>query len=324
MSGRSSIMARSGSRIALNKPLRLVTRLQGVHMKVGMNLPVMVPGLDRKTIFEWARRIEAGPFSSIAVGERINFPNPEAMVTMSALAAVTERVRLIFTVIVLPMHAENLIAKQVATLDVISEGRVSLGVGVGGREEDYAALGAVWDGKRMGRMERQIAAMRRIWRGEKVVPTALRPIEPLPVQPGGPELLAGVLTLPSIERAARWADGICGFSFGPSPDELAFGYDAARKAWTAAGREKPPRFAPGFWFAAGAKGRAQLDEYLSRYLAFLGADVATVMAQTVRVDSAAALRTALRDLEAIGTDEVLLVPTTADPAEVDRVADLIG
>ena len=55
-------------------------------MKIGMNLPVMVPGLDRDTILEWARRIDAGPYSSLAAGERIAFPNPEIMVTMSAAA----------------------------------------------------------------------------------------------------------------------------------------------------------------------------------------------------------------------------------------------
>ena len=54
---------------------------QGERMEIGMNLPVMVPGLDRDKILEWSRRIDAGPYSSLAVGERINFPNPEAMVT---------------------------------------------------------------------------------------------------------------------------------------------------------------------------------------------------------------------------------------------------
>lgn len=293
-------------------------------MEIGMNLPVMVPGLDRKTVFEWARRVEAGPFSSIAIGERINFPNPEAMVTLSAVAAWTERVRLLFTVIVLPMHSEVLIAKQVATLDVLSNGRVSLGVGVGGREEDYAALGATWDPRRLSRMEKQIATIRRIWAGEKVVPTALRPVEPLPVQPGGPALLAGVMAPDSIRRAAKWADGICGFSFGPSAEELAMGYDIARQAWREAGRPKPPKFLPACWFALGPKGRAQLDEYLFRYLNFLGEDLARQLAPMVKADSPARLREVVRSLADIGTDELLLVPTTSDPDEIDRVADLLG
>lgn len=293
-------------------------------MKIGMNLPVMVPGLDRATILEWARRIDRGPFSSLAAGERITFPNPEIMVTMAAAAAVTERVRLALTVVVLPMHSEVLIAKQVATLDVISGGRVTLGVGVGGREEDYRAVGARFDPRRLSRMERQVGIMRRIWAGENVVPDALRPVEPRPVQPGGPELLAGSIAGPSIERAARWADGICGFSFGPSVAELEFSYQIARQAWRAAGRPQPPRLVPGCWFALGPRARAQLDTYLRRYLNFLGADIAEALLPTVLLDSPAALRDMIRALADIGTDELLLVPTTADPDEVQRVADLIG
>jgi hypothetical protein len=69
--------------------------------------------------------------------------------------------------------------------------------------------------------------------------------------------------------------------------------------------------------------RAQLDAYLQRYLGFLGDDVARAVAPTVRTDSPAALRRDVADLAALGTDELLLVPTTADPEEVDRIADLV-
>jgi alkanesulfonate monooxygenase SsuD/methylene tetrahydromethanopterin reductase-like flavin-dependent oxidoreductase (luciferase family) len=293
-------------------------------MKLGMNLPVMVPGLDRHTILEWARRIDAGPYTSLAAGERITFPNPEIMVTMAAAAAVTERVRLALTVIVLPMHSAVLMAKQVATLDVISGGRVTLGVGIGARVEDYRAAGAPFDGNRLKRMEEQIALMRRVWAGENVVEGALRPVEPRPVQPGGPELLAGALAPQSICRSARWANGLCGFSFGPSAEEVGFAYETARRAWQEAGRQTPPRFVMSFWFALGEKARAQLDEYLQRYLCFLGDDVAKAMAPTVKTTSAAALRDAARMLADLGTDELLLVPTTSDPDEVNRVADILG
>ena len=293
-------------------------------MKIGMNLPVMVPGLDRDTILEWARRIDAGPYNSLAAGERITFPNPEIMVTMSAAAAVTERVRLAFTVIVLPLHSPLLMAKQIATLDVLSGGRVTLGLGVGGREEDYRALGAPFDRKRLRRMEASIALMRRAWAGENVVAGALRPVEPLPVQPGCPELLAGALAADSVRRAARWADGICGFSFGPSAAEIAIAFETARGAWQEAGRPAPPRLVTSFWFALGARARQQLDAYLHRYLAFLGEGVAEALAPTVQTASAAALRDAARMLADMGADELILVPTTSDPDEVHRVADILG
>src|SRR5690606_29482414 len=113
-------------------------------------------------------------------------------------------------------------------------GRVTLAVGVGGREEDYRAVDAVWDKRRLSRMESHVARMRRLWSGEKAFEGALRPVEPFPLQPGGPPILAGALFHPSIERAARWADGICGFSFSLSSDEIGAAFDVARRAWKAA------------------------------------------------------------------------------------------
>ena len=86
-----------------------------------MNLPVMVPGLDRDRVLEWSRRIDAGPFASLAAGERITFPNPELMVTLSVAAAVTERVKLLFGVLVPPLHSEVLLAKHPFTLVAFPE-----------------------------------------------------------------------------------------------------------------------------------------------------------------------------------------------------------
>lgn len=293
-------------------------------MQIGMNLPVMVPGLDRSAIHEWSRRIDAGPYASLAAGERITFPNPEILVTLATAAALTERVRITFSVLVLPMHNPIRIAKQVATLDVLSDGRVSLGLGVGGREEDYAAVGAEYDKGIWRRMEEQVAVMRQAWRGEQVVEGALRPVEPLPLQAGGPELLAGSMFPRSIRRAARWADGICGFSFGPHAAEVANQFDLARSAWKEEGRDAAPRLVTSFWFALGPDARGQLDDYLMRYLNFMGPDAARKLAPTVTTLSAGALKDAARQIADLGCDELILVPTTSDPDEVDRVADILG
>jgi len=293
-------------------------------MHVGLNLPVMVPGLDRHAILEWSRRIDSGPFSSLCAGERVNFPNPEILVTLSAAAAVTERVKIVPTVFVVPLHPPVLLAKRIATLDVLSGGRVVLGVGVGAREDDFVAAGAVFDNKKFTRMQAHVALMRRIWAGVHIVAGADRPTEPLPMQLGGPEVLVGALAAPSIRRAASWADGITGFSFGPSADEVRFAWETARTAWRTAGREQGPRLTTSFWYALGPDARRQLDEYLCRYLNFMGAGAAGAIAPMVRTTSAAALRDALTMLADLGTDEVFLVPTTADPDDVHRVADIVA
>ncbi len=289
-------------------------------MKIGLNLPVMAPGLDRKLLYAWCRGIDEGPFSSLAVGERINFPNPEITVTLAAAAAWTARVPLFYNVLVLPTHAAARAAKQIATLDVISNGRVVLGVGVGAREDDYAAVGAEWKG-RLGRLERQVAELRRLWAGGRAS-GATDPVDPKPVQPGGPPILVGALFPRAITRAAHFADGILGFSFTLAREELDYAFEGARKAWKAAGRATPPRLVTGSWFALGPNGRAQMDAYLGRYLGFLGPSAAGLIPLVPAVD-AQSLRDAVARARDAGADEIVLAPTTLDPTEIERVQDLL-
>ena len=130
-----------------------------------MNLPVMVPGLGRDALVEWCRRIDAGPWSHVAAGERITFPNPEILVTLSAAALATERVDVFPHVIVLPMHDAVLVAKQLATLDVLSGGRLRVGLGAGAREEDFRAIGADFGARRVSRLAEQAEVLRRTWSG---------------------------------------------------------------------------------------------------------------------------------------------------------------
>jgi alkanesulfonate monooxygenase SsuD/methylene tetrahydromethanopterin reductase-like flavin-dependent oxidoreductase (luciferase family) len=149
-------------------------------------------------------------------------------------------------------------------------------------------------------------------------------VEPFPVQSGGPEILSGSLFPESVRRAARWADGICGFSFGPSIAEVDDCFETARNSWKEEGRETPPRLVTGCWFALGPAAREQMDRYLQRYLRFLGPGVAEQLAPTVTTTSAQALVDVVRQLTDCGTDELSLVPTTADPDELDRVLDAIS
>jgi alkanesulfonate monooxygenase SsuD/methylene tetrahydromethanopterin reductase-like flavin-dependent oxidoreductase (luciferase family) len=286
-----------------------------------MTLPSMVAGVDRDTILTWCRRIDDGPFHSLAVGERITFHNAEQWVLLSAAAAVTERVRIVPTVVVLPAHPAALVAKQAATLDVLSAGRVTLGVGVGGRDEDYQALGAVAD-RRHQRMDDQVSSMRRIWAGEPPA-VGLEPIGPPPVQPGGPPLLAGSLGARSIRRAAAWADGVVGFMLSPRSDDAAATVLRIRAAWDVANRPAPPVCATSFWFGLGEGAPERVRAYALRYLGVFGEEIAGAMADEVSVVSEPALREALAALGTAGFDEVFLVPTTADLAELDEVAAIV-
>ena len=279
----------------------------------------MMPDLDRPTLLEWARRIDAGPFGTLAAGERLTVAGTEIMVSMAAAAAVTTRVELMLTVVVLPLHREAMVAKQIATLDVVSGGRVTVGVGVGGRTEDFDGAGVPATG-RLRRMERQVAQCRRIWRGEPAV-AGTTPIGPAPAHEI--PVLIGALGHDSIRRAARWADGLCGFSFGPDGAEVAAAFDVARSAWRDAGRP-PPRLVTSAWVSIAPDGRARMDEYATRYLGVFGERAAPSLAKLCTTTSAPALRDAVRRVADAGADDFLLVPTTSDPDEVHRLADVVG
>lgn len=293
-------------------------------MKISMTLPVMEPGLDRARLRAWVRRVEAGPWHSLAMGERIAFVNPELITLLGACAVLTERVQLVTTVVIGPMHDPVWLAKQLATVDVLSAGRLSVGLGVGGREEDYRAVGADLAAHTNDELARRAARLRALWSGEPIGRGIDRALEPAPVRPGGPELLAGALGPRAIRKAARWADGLSGFDWGPDVSAIAGAFDRARAAWREAGRPAP-RLSVGFWFAAGPEPRAQIAGHLRRYLGWLPpAFVDSVVDASGFAGDGPALRALVGDLESIGADEVFLVPTSIDEAQVDRVADWLG
>lgn len=292
-------------------------------MKIGMNLPVMVPGLDRDTIRAWCRAIDDGPFSCLAIGERICFPNPELTVTLSFAAAVTERVPLLYNVMVLPMHDPVQKAKEIATLDVLSGGRVKVGLGVGGRQEDYEAVGASYNRKALlRRLESGVDTLKKTWAQELPPGSPLRPVEPQPLQRPGPPLLSGALFPQSLRRSAAWADGLAGFSFGMQSAEVKRVFGGFRKGWEEAGREGEPYLATGGWFSMGASAEEEMDAYLERYLNFLG-PMAPMIRKQVPTTSDQALRDAVARMEDLGADEVILAPTTADVTVLARVADVL-
>src|SRR6478672_11651155 len=110
-------------------------------MRVGVGLPTTVPGTDGRQIPAWARQAEAGPFASLAVLDRLVYDSYDPLAALAAAAAVTERVRLATTIVIGPLHNTARLAKQAASVDALSNGRLVLGLAVGAREDDYAAAG---------------------------------------------------------------------------------------------------------------------------------------------------------------------------------------
>jgi alkanesulfonate monooxygenase SsuD/methylene tetrahydromethanopterin reductase-like flavin-dependent oxidoreductase (luciferase family) len=288
-------------------------------------MPVMEPDLDAATLQAWARDIDDGPFSSLCLGERIAFDNPDTLTLLGALAAWTHRVRLVTTVIVPQLHDPVMLAKGLATGDVLSGGRLTVGLGVGGRAEDYHAVGADTQAQTMRGMAERVAVMRRVWAGEKVT-ESIRPVGPRPVQAGGPELLVGTMGPRTVRSAAAWADGLAGTTLDLDVAKVHSLFEVARAAWAEAGRRKP-HLTTSFWFAIGdeADARAQIHRHLRHYMNWVPTDYVDVMAPaTGWAGGEGELRDTLKKFADIGTDEVQLIPTSSDVSQLRRAAGVVA
>lgn len=286
-------------------------------------MPVMEPDLDAATLRQWAQRIDEGPFSSLCWGERIAFDNPEAVTLLGALSAWTLRVPLITTVVVPQLHDPVLLAKSLATGDVLSGGRLTVGVGVGGRQEDYRAVGADPSTQTIREMADRVATMKKVWAGEKLTDSVL-PVGPTPVQPGGPRLLVGTVGPRTLRSAAAWAEGLAGITLDLDVAKQSELFDVGRAAWAEAGKPAP-HLATSFWFALGdpEESRAQMHRHLRHYMNWIPAEIVDAMAPlTGFAGTEEHLADVLRSFAAIGTTEVHLIPTSSDLDQLRRAADV--
>lgn len=287
-------------------------------MEIGIGLPNTVPGTDGRTIVDWARRAEEAGFSTLGTIGRLVFPGYEELIALSAAAAVTSRIRLTTSVLLAPLYTNAaLLAKQAASIDRLSGGRFVLGVGLGGRDDDFAASGLSTEG-RGRRFTEQLDEIKRVWSGEERGFAGA--IGPEPVRDGGPELILGGGSPATFRRVAQFADGwIMG---GGTPDmfaEAAAGVDAA---WQEAGRPGKPRKLTLAYFALGPDARAHADAYLLNYYGFLG-DVAKQIAAGASV-SPEMVSSTVAAFEAGGCDEVIFVPTTSTFDQIELLAEAIA
>ena len=212
-------------------------------------------------------------------------------------AACTERV-----LIVIPMYNAVWAAKEIATLDVLSEGRVTLTVGVGGREMDYKVVGAKFF-KRHARMDEQVATLRSIWAGKPPFEGAelvgTTEIGPRPEQDSIP-ILAGVMGEKPIARAAQWADGVYAFAMDGDAGLTQYFKDMAVTKWQEAGRIAKPYFAGGFWYSLADGSENILKEYVYQYLRTFGEGHARKTTDTMTRFTEASVLDAIEGMKAVG------------------------
>jgi alkanesulfonate monooxygenase SsuD/methylene tetrahydromethanopterin reductase-like flavin-dependent oxidoreductase (luciferase family) len=280
-------------------------------MDLAIGLPNAVPGTTGEQLAGWARRAEARGFSSLGTIDRLAYPNLEPLTSLAAAAAVTERIGLATTVLLGPLRVNPVaLAKQVASVHAISGGRMTLGIGLGGRGDDYELAGV--DTSTRGRdLDAMLARIEEVWEGEEMGPDG----------DSRPRVLVGGSVEASFKRAARFGDGW--IAAGAPPDQFAEWRQGFEAAWSQAGRSEQPQNAALAYFSLGDRAEEDAKAYLTDYYAWLGEDTANFIAGSAAKDPDT-VKQYVQAFEGAGCQELFLFPSSSDPAQVDFLADAAG
>ena len=288
-------------------------------MEIGIGLPNTVPGTTGEQLTEWARRADAAGFSSLGTIDRLAYPNIEPLIALAAAAAVTERIGLATSILIAPYRLNpTLIAKQAASVHRVSGGRMTLGIAVGGREDDYRVAGADFDSRGGENFERMLARIREVWSGSDASSGAAEHEGVGPdVSSAPPRLIVGGTIDATFRRAAEYGDGwIMG---GGTPDAFAEAKAKLERAWSEAGREgSRTRWASPT--SRSARRRAQLGRLPARLLRVPRRG--RRHGRRKRCQGRRHREGLHRGFEQAGCDEFILFPGSADPTQVDLLAEV--
>src|SRR5436309_3218018 len=280
-------------------------------MELGIGLPNTLTGATSDLILSWARRAEAGPFASLGVFDRLLYDSFEPLITLAAVAGITRRIGLATMIVVGPLRNDALLAKEAATLDVLSGGRLTLGLALGARRDDYTAAGVDY-ADRGQRLDEQLAALRAHWEDQR--------IGPRPAQPDGPPILVGGLNDSAYARAARYADGYV--HGGGPPKAFAAAAQKARAAWADAGRPGQPRLWAQGYYALGEEAAEAGRAYMLDYYSFTGPFAERIAAGLLTTPQA--IVQFVRGYAEAGCDHLVLFPTLARIEQLERLAEIIS
>lgn len=286
-------------------------------MRIAIGLPSRIPAASGDLMLQWAARAEQGPFSSVVVTDRVVSQALEPLAVLAQAAGATRRIRLMTSVVIGPTRETTLLARQAATIDVISGGRLTLGIGIGVRANDYQATG--FDFHRRGkRAEEQLPILRRLWSG-KPLTSDIDAIGPLSPRPGGPELLIGGYVPAIVQRIARWGDGYMAPG-GGEPEAMLKMWREIEQAWSDAGRTGKPRWVGASYFALGPNASDHTARYIGANYGY-NPELAAKRLRTLPA-STAAVEDAIKRQADMGVDEFILRPCAEDLDQMDRLAEI--
>ena len=285
-------------------------------MKIGIGIPNTVLDVPGDGLLAWARRAEERGFSTLATIGRIAYPGYDELVTLGAAAAVTERIGLFTNILLAPAYPTAHLAKTSASVDRISNGRLTLGMAVGGRQDDFDLMGQDLH-TRGRRFDRQLAELHEAWAG-KVLPGGDGPPAPRAVQGRIPILFGGSPQV-AAPRAVKWGGG---YTIGGAPPEQARAEaEEFRKLFADLGGAGEPRIVALQYFSLGEE---HLEESLHNLRSYYGwlVDWAEGIAQSA-ARSVEDLKARQAAYEETGIDELIWDPTVSHPDQVYSLADAV-
>lgn len=273
-----------------------------------------------ENVVNFAKKCEAMGCHSMWTIDRIAYDNLEPLTVLAAAAGATQKIRLGTSVLLGNLRHASHAAKIVSTLDFISNGRVTLGLGFGSRENDYRAVEIPFE-HRGSRAVEQVQLMKRLWTEDNVTfkgkfyNVENLSVGPKPIQKPHPPIWTGGSAEVALKRAGSWADGfICGSSAipeFPSTWEKIAGYAKA------AGRDPNKISKAGLTFMAidedQSKAVKTVEDYVMRYYGRLRADVAN----TSLVGAPAAIAERIGAFLSRGLDTLIIGVADPDPRQLD-------
>lgn len=281
-------------------------------MRVGVGLPTTFGGVSGRLVMDWAQSAEAQGLASLGVLDRVVHDGYEPLASLAAAAAVTSTIQLVTMIVIAPLRNPALLARQSLSVHALSGGRLSLGVAVGARKDDYDASGIDYT-TRGRRLSEHVSVIRDLWDERPMVIPGENPPVPALLVGGGSDV--------TFARVARFADGYV--HGGGPPRAFARAADKARAAWSDAGRPGTPRLWGQGYFTLGDDATIAAGiAYLREYYAFTGPYVERIVAELMTTPQAIAQF--IRGYAEAGCDDLVLFPTVAHPEQLQRLAKVLA
>jgi probable F420-dependent oxidoreductase len=293
---------------------------------IGLCFVNPAPLTKPENVVNFAKKCEAMGLHSIWTIDRIAYDNLEPLILLAAVAGATQKIRIGTSVLLPGLRHPALLAKIVATLDFISNGRLTIGVGFGSRENDFTAVEVPFEG-RGSRAVECIQLMKRLWTEEKVTHKGRffnvqnLTLGPRPIQQPHPPIFTGGSAEVALKRAGTWANGfICGSSAIP---EFSTTWEKIAQYARAAGRNPNEIEKAGLTFMVindnTAKAVETLNSYVMRYYGRLRGDVAS----TSLVGSAARVVDSIEACLSRGLDTLIIGLADPDPRQLDLFGEKV-